>query len=531
MEKRLKVLIADDEAKVGQLVKRLIEWDEIGLECIGIAQDGQTAYDRIVAESPDIVITDIRMPVLTGLEMIQKASEQGIHCHFIVVSGYKYFDYAQKALKYGVEDYLLKPIDEVELNRQLRKIVETESEKRVQTQYVDTMEKRLHDSKYLRHKEFLKEVAEQTETDIVKANEDFGLQLQDTLFRALYFKLDRALDQPKNDRQVALVMKKLVNLIENRCKEYTTDLIVAQQKNAGIQVILNYVPGNREHIWDMITETFEQMKEYLSNFISYELTVGISEEVDSFGKIRIAIEMSRESVDNRLLKGTGRQLLYQHENKNLLTGIGLEKQLQELHRVVETMQQDAIRYQVHKCLHMATEHDLFASEYYAIAKLILREIADALPFEEGTVDWEEKYEDTENCTSVAMLGEYLVDTVITMVEQYQSAKMNQERKPVLMAIDYMKEHFADKITLEEVAELSGFNTNYFSELFKKETGENFSNYLVGIRMEEAKKLLRDTNEAVYVIGERVGYKDAKYFSQQFVKVVGIKPAEYRKLYY
>ena len=192
MEKRLKVLIADDEAKVGQLVKRLIEWDEIGLECIGIAQDGQTAYDRIVAESPDIVITDIRMPVLTGLEMIQKASEQGIHCHFIVVSGYKYFDYAQKALKYGVEDYLLKPIDEVELNRQLRKIVETESEKRVQTQYVDTMEKRLHDSKYLRHKEFLKEVAEQTETDIVKANEDFGLQLQDTLFRAVYFKLDRA---------------------------------------------------------------------------------------------------------------------------------------------------------------------------------------------------------------------------------------------------------------------------------------------------------------------------------------------------
>ena len=77
----------------------------------------------------------------------------------------------------------------------------------------------------------------------------------------------------------------------------------------------------------------------------------------------------------------------------------------------------------------------------------------------------------------------------------------------------------------------GFNTNYFSELFKKETGENFSNYLLGIRMEKAKQMLRDTKIPVYEIGESVGYKDAKYFSQQFMKVVGVKPAEYRKLYY
>ena len=183
MNRMRKVLIADDEVKVGQLVKRLIQWDRLGLTCIGLVTDGQTAYEKILSESPDIVITDIRMPVLTGLEMIQKASEQGVKCHFIVVSGYKYFDYAQKALKYGVEDYLLKPIDEDELNRQLQKIVAEEEQREDKQQQVDQIEKKLEDSKYLRHKEFLRQILSQKQENIDAANTEFGLQLENKCFR------------------------------------------------------------------------------------------------------------------------------------------------------------------------------------------------------------------------------------------------------------------------------------------------------------------------------------------------------------
>ena len=107
----------------------------------------------------------------------------------------------------------------------------------------------------------------------------------------------------------------------------------------------------------------------------------------------------------------------------------------------------------------------------------------------------------------------------------------KERKPVLEAISYIRGHYSEKLSLEEISERSGFNMNYFSELFKKETGKTFTAYLAEVRMEEAKRLLRDTGDAVYEIAEKVGYKDAKFFSQQFAKIVGIKPAEYRKLYY
>lgn len=124
----LKVVIADDEQRVGLLVRYLIHWEELGLEFAGQCCDGQSAWELIEQIHPDIVITDIRMPVLTGLELVQRTSEKYPQIRFVIISGYRYFEYAQKALKYGVIDYLLKPIDEDELNAILRKICQTHVE-------------------------------------------------------------------------------------------------------------------------------------------------------------------------------------------------------------------------------------------------------------------------------------------------------------------------------------------------------------------------------------------------------------------
>ncbi len=109
----LKVLIADDEKKIGLLIKKLILWDELSMECMDIVQDGEAALRTILKDHPDIVITDIRMPGLSGLELIERVTDElGEDApHFIVISGYRYFEYARKAIKYGVEDYLLKPIE------------------------------------------------------------------------------------------------------------------------------------------------------------------------------------------------------------------------------------------------------------------------------------------------------------------------------------------------------------------------------------------------------------------------------------
>lgn len=530
MNRMRKVLIADDEVKVGQLVKRLIQWDRLGLTCIGLVTDGQTAYEKILSESPDIVITDIRMPVLTGLEMIQKASEQGVKCHFIVVSGYKYFDYAQKALKYGVEDYLLKPIDEDELNRQLQKIVAEEEQREDKQQQVDQIEKKLEDSKYLRHKEFLRQILSQKQENIDAANTEFGLQLENKCFRGLTFKLDRDIDVAENTQQMQFVLRKIMQKAEDAFSACTIDLIAAVQSNHSVQVLLNYFQTEQENIDNRITDFFNELSDYLENFQHYRITVGVSSEVESFEQISTAIEMSKEAAASRLFKGNGRRIEYCQELHTLFSPKDFQNEYEEFAKAVETMQPDACQYQIHKCFRLASDKALFASEFYAMGLWLLRSTYDILEIAD-TFDVDVQQGVLENLSTVADLRDYVIRQVQQLIKESRSERENRERKPVLEAIAYMKEHFTEKITLEDVAATIGFNTNYFSELFKKETGENFSNYLLGIRMEKAKQMLRDTKIPVYEIGESVGYKDAKYFSQQFMKVVGVKPAEYRKLYY
>lgn len=120
---RLKrVLIVDDEKRIGILVKNLIRWRELDMECVGVFDHGADALEAVRTNPPDIVITDIKMPQISGLELIQRAQQIKEDLFFIVISGYKEFEYAHKALEFGVENYLLKPIDEDELNQVLEKI-------------------------------------------------------------------------------------------------------------------------------------------------------------------------------------------------------------------------------------------------------------------------------------------------------------------------------------------------------------------------------------------------------------------------
>ena len=122
-KKKWHVLIVDDELRIGTLINKLIHWDEFNLECVDVVDNGEKAFEIIQSDRcPDIVLTDIRMPKISGLDLIRMTREHHRDVKFIVISGYKEFEYAQQALQYGVEDYLLKPINEEELNHVMRKI-------------------------------------------------------------------------------------------------------------------------------------------------------------------------------------------------------------------------------------------------------------------------------------------------------------------------------------------------------------------------------------------------------------------------
>jgi two-component system response regulator YesN len=125
----IKILIVDDEINICKLIKHLIEWDKMNLELVGIAHSGNEAYNMVLQSKPDIIITDIKMNGMDGLELIRKIKEIDDSIKYIIISGYKSFNYAYTAIKYGVVDFLLKPIKKIELNRALQELIKDNNKK------------------------------------------------------------------------------------------------------------------------------------------------------------------------------------------------------------------------------------------------------------------------------------------------------------------------------------------------------------------------------------------------------------------
>ena len=534
----LKVLIADDEKKVGLLIKNLIEWEKLGLAFLGLVQDGESAYDMILRNRPDIVITDIRMPKLTGLEMIERVSSAGLKVHFIVVSGYRYFEYAQRALKYGVKDYLLKPIDETELNKILEKVCEEERQKRNLENKVETLEKNLFQSRHMLHKELMERAfAEATEKNAAVQTEETGSG--SGYFQAVALKVDRNIDRERNRQQEELIMQKLSERAEESLRDMITDLVVSIKSGMWLMLLLNFKEENLERIRKSLNAMFHKMRDYISGFEGCEITMGCSAATGEFSRINLMLEMSREAAERRIFGGCGTCIGEYADAQNPESASisaadiisGCEEQLKGS---ISIFQAEELGVIIKRCFEEAGQTRLMASEYYRLGQGLIETYAGLIKelfqtqIQEEVEQWAEA---TGHCKSINALRKYLKDTLKEHLTQLEKRQRESERRPILQAIQHVEENYGKKILLEEIAEMSGFNATYFSEIFKKETGKNFTAFLLEVRIEAAKVLLRDTTKTIYEIAADVGYKDSKFFSQQFTKTVGIKPKEYRRLYY
>lgn len=411
----LTVLIADDEKKVGMLVKELIDWEHLPLQLIDMVQDGETAYEIILEKKPDIVITDIRMPKITGLEMIEKVVEQKLNIHFIVISGYRYFEYAQKALKYGVEDYLLKPIDEVELNRILTKVCENEAEKQAEEKRIEDMQQSFNSSQYLRHKELLNMILNQKGEDAVTledVNKEYGVRLDNNFFKAIYIKVDRNIRMEKNPQQEKLIMQKLMEMVERNLKDKVIDMVLSERRAMGILLLLNYREEQRESLEKEVRELFFHMKEYIGDFNNYDITMGVSEENREFSAINRLLEMAREAINARIYQGTGKRIdnCFAQDTSDLCAGDIVEKYEEELNKAVTILEEKKISEYVEHCFKEVAQTNVMACEIYELGTEMVRRFARNLQklfgesLEERYAEWNET---VEHCKTVVMMEHYL----------------------------------------------------------------------------------------------------------------------------
>lgn len=534
----LKVVVADDELHVCQLICNLVDWHSFDMDIVGVAHNGVETLELIRTYEPHLVVTDIRMPGYDGLEMVAKARELQEELDFIIISGYRHFEYAQYAVRYGVYDYLLKPIKKEELCAALQKMKDKHDKKRMQVSQEEQRQQKLKSDMERLRSGLIRDLranrvsAEHVTLDSV--NTDYYFHFQQGSFQVLVAKFDGLSEEYLSSAAAALLgkmVKRLSALLEPDCFD-----VQVSEAEGRVYGILNFDESCRGVVRRDIKLALDEFLLQVSVFEGVELTMGLGEPVREIGCLPQSLAAAEYTLGQRILEGTGCLLEGAPPDSRPDMGQVLAEFQKDMEFSVKALDQDMLSRTLDafraRCLAVQGRSGA------ALQTLVLRAYRSALSFLSEQYIPVDALEDKVNAFSRRVDACSLVNTLFDLLKQELTKTFSAlvgelrqiEKKPVRVAKQYIQENFAKQITLEEISSIVGFNPSYFSTLFKKESGRNFLEYLSEVRMDHAKALLKDTNKTVASICGHVGYSDQKHFTQSFKKYTGLNPNEYRKLF-
>ncbi len=516
-----RLLLADDEPLVLELLKKLIDFPGFGLELVGEAGDGVSALALIEKLSPDIVITDIRMPGLDGLEIVERVRAAGnARTRFVIVSGHKHFDYAYSAIKFGVEDYLLKPIGKQELNNTLSRIC-----REIDGGAAGEVTAR-KDAQRLPRDLMLGELAH---TGMDQVNRAYGLRLTPGLMVCAVFAFDMDGDAEADASILPIVQKKLGEVLEvTRRKGYELALAHVGQRSA---LVMNFKKDKPEAGQRELKYVFEEMLGITEPYENLHVTLGVGSAEGAVTGLTRSMALAEGALYERMFGGVDRLYSAREEAQ-----AAREPQVawQQLPQILQAYADDRLLVWLDEALHQLQDPALSARqrvlERQAFARRFFRCAVEAgMPRECVEASRAEIEQRMQSAFRITAIDELLRDELTQFVRACLSEKKAQQNWPVLRAQQYIRQHFAEELYLDQLAAFVGLSPVYLSGLFKKETGITISQYTMDLRMAEARKLLRDPKLNISEIAYRVGYADPKHFSKVFKAQIGILPTQFRAL--
>ena len=520
--------MADDEERVCALICALIDWQGLGLKLCGKAYDGISALALIQKESPDLVITDIRMPGLDGLDLIRKAKDLQPNLQFIIISGHRQFDYAQTAIKYGVAEYLLKPIKKMELEQTLKKMVARFHEQQSLFHATEQLQQQVTQDRRQKRMLALSLLIKEGETKpLATCFSHFDIM------QILSIKMD-LIHGFHAQRSDTIIAEKIGEFMDLECSSSCSD--IASHLNGGsIYMLLTY---DKDHAamarknTDALMQFLKTQAEIFDNIL---FTLGLGVQVASYEELPLSVLTSQQAIAQRLVSGPlKRYVCTEYEMlppDNLIKAFVLGLQL--------ICAQNSQASLIDHCATFLSRLDDASLSPYGKSHFIFTCYDEASAFILEHMDGDgqpgpalvEKRHRLENAYSMALLEKAFAVSMEEVFTLYLKEKEDNLSKPIRKAQEYLALHFQDDlISLESVSEVVNLNSSYFSSLFKKNCNIGFFEYLLDLRVTEAKRLLANSEFSIAEIAQRVGYRDPKHFSRVFKKTCQIKPNEYRKLY-
>lgn len=527
----LKVVIADDEAHICRLIQALVDWKAMGLEVVGIASNGIEAMELVDTLSPDILITDIRMPGCNGLELIRYVKTSKSNLEVIIISGYAHFPYAQTAMKYGVSNYLLKPINKIELIQILQILTEQIEDRRETEKDLENLINNNQNARQRLKDNFLMDLVQNKipnlSFDILR--EEYDLQVKEELFQTFCIKMDYDISV-LSESALEIVKEKTRNIIVGNFQNVCIECIFSIDSYWGI-CVLNYETRKQDDIRRIIRQCLNQLVIQKSILGPIEFTISTHSMIKHPEELAESLQKCKEIMKERIVLGTERVIETVPKERGLKGKNLLEGYSRMIAHAVEIMNPTeatrALDFLKNAIKGMNNIRGYEVLELMISAGTLFLMQIESENQKKIIDDYTRK---CEQCSNIEGLFAQLEMMQVQVLEQMQQDHDNEAMHPMRMAKKYIQNHYQEQITLEEVSEVVGLSSSYFSALFKKECGEGFAKYLINIRVDAAKVLLRESNASISAVCKEVGYNDLKHFTATFEKITGLKPSAYRKLY-
>jgi len=516
------VLIIDDDAMIVKGLEQFVDWRDMGFSVVGTARDGEEGMDAIRRLRPEVVLTDIKMPYKDGLAMIEECHRDGLTPHFVVLTGFNEFEYARRALKSRVSDYLLKPVEEKELIAVMTGIrVQIEDTEKNKANWTALQSAATESIPLLRDKLIRDLVTGGVSPSAIGGDKlaQYNIRLTDECY------------------QVALLQGEATLLGDDKLAE----LMTAVFSRRGIQShiargdgIGTMLLGGKGDIERRVAEGLDELSGKMKEWLGMALTIGVSEAGAPSGLPEL-YRQAELALQHKMYRGGGSIIAYRTlppESEDCLAAP--EEQARRLLAAVSENDEagmlselDGFFRDIRGCGGL-TPQDVYrvcAELLYEIRKA-LGEIgiaADKLVGENMiSTDSMRKHDTLDGLRR--WLGEILQKVRAHFDRSFEHTGGEQIDNIIL----YMRTHYADNIDLDVISKTFFIDPSYFCKVFKKSTGETYLQYLTRIRIDKACQLLSNQASKVYEIASRVGYEDQRYFSQVFRKHTGMTPSDYQR---
>lgn len=525
-----RVVIVDDEPLIIAGIVSMIDWDTMECEIVGRFANGAEAWQYIEQSPPDIVITDIKMPLMDGIELMRQCYEKKLDSIFVLLTNYAEFSLAQQAVEYGAVEYLIKSSITAEalcrsLTRAIERYERVHKEQKPMEGYEDWENRNQEQIK----KDFFRQLLLDEEWNAQKY-EQFRQSGAGKEFGGFYLSLFTLSSAGQRMEKKKLYYAE--NILQEMLQRFFPGSVLFQWEDDSFMIVINAGNGQPESAAEQM---YQKMQSVVRNYFGMDSVAAVSSYSEDLTRVPQLFSEIVECMNfyyynsaksiviyRSIIKtkgAVGRKFDISFMKKDIEQAV-IQRDGASLGQLLSQVRELLLEYKPDKRQAISACSNL----YYYICML----------FEKKNIfDTEKKSLLEENVllhlnmlVSLQEIGQWLEQFQQQVCQMLEESTAGRSKWMIQTALQYIEEHYESRITLQEVSEMLGISAGYLSSLFSQNMGKTFSDYVNWVKIQHAKLLLEEHQYMVYEVAEMLGFENAYYFSRVFKKVTGMTPKEY-----